>query len=96
MKHHAKGRPIGKCKGCCLNMRKFCAADLDPAEVWSHGRCRACNDPSYLDRFYQPTPVAGAEAAREARRAKATSTKTEPHYDGHIFTPARRGSFRPK
>jgi len=94
MKHHSKGRPIGKCKGCCLNMRKFCAADLAPAEQWGRGRCRAWNDPSLLDRFYHPTPSIGAEAARETRRARAASTKTEPHYDGHVFAPVRRGPFK--
>ena len=94
MKHHAKGRPIGKCKGCCLNFRRLCAADLEPTAEWSRGRCRARNDPSYLDRFYRSTPSVGAEAAREARRARAAATKTEPHYDGHVFVPARRGPFK--
>ena len=40
MKHHAAGRPIGKCKGCCLNMRTFCAAGMEPKSDWDRGRSR--------------------------------------------------------
>ena len=91
MKHHAKGRPIGKCRGCCLNTQGLCAAGLDPKTEWARGRCRCLNDGSILDRYYHPVPLAGAKAARRARRAKAVQMNTVPHHDGHVFVPAREG-----
>ncbi len=91
MKHHPGDRPVGKCKGCCLNMRTFCAAGLEPKTEWSRGNCRSRDDRSILEAYLHPTPVTGAKAARQQRRTKASRMNTEPHYNGQIFTPARQG-----
>ena len=85
MKSHRRGRPIGKCKGCCLNMRSFCAAGLEPKSQWSSGRCRSRNDGAVLEAFYRPAPLTGAKAARLARQAKAATASTEPHYNGRLL-----------
>jgi len=91
MKHHAAGRPIGKCKGCRLNMRTFCAAGLAPKAEWDKGRCKSRNDPSPLEAFLTPRPASGAKAAKLTRRAKAVETETTPHYNGQVFVPSRPG-----
>lgn len=89
MKHHATGRPIGKCKGCCLNFRRVCAAGVDPKEQWSGGRCASYDDRELLDQCLNPAPVTGAKAAKLKRRARAIAADTMPHFDGQVFVPAR-------
>lgn len=90
MKHRAKSRPIGKCKGCALNLRTICAAGLEPKAEWDRGRCRARDDEAILEHFHDPARLTGARAARQSRRTKAAMAKTVPHYDGHVFVPARQ------
>ena len=91
MKNRKRGRPVGKCRGCSLNLRTVCALGLEPHAEWSRGRCRARADESLLEEVADGPPLTGAEAARQGRRAKAAITKTVPHYDGLVFAPARRG-----
>ena len=83
MKHHASGRPVGKCKGCCLNMRLFCAAGLEPKTQWSSkGRCGSYGDQELLRSFMQAAPLTGAKAAKLQRRIRAARDATVPHYNG--------------
>lgn len=89
MKHHSAERPIGKCKGCCLNLRTQCAAGVMPKDEWARGRCRSWNDADALDAFLNAEPPVGAELAKLARRRKAAAMRTEPHHDGLVFVPAR-------
>lgn len=91
MKHHAAGRPIGKCKGCCLNMRTFCAAGMEPKSEWDRGRCRSQDDAAVLESFYRPVPLTGGKAAKLARRRKAVEVSTRPRCNGR-FVP---GSYAP-
>ena len=93
MKHHASGRPIGKCKGCCLNMRTFCAGRLEPKTQWNKGRCHRFDDRALLEETRHPIPPSGAKAAKLARRERAMQLKTEPHYNGHLV-PAGLASTR--
>jgi hypothetical protein len=94
MKHHSADRPIGKCKGCCLNMRTLCAAGLQPKKEWDRGRCRKLNDQAALEAYLAAAPPQGAKAAKLARRAKAAEMQTEPHYNGLVFAPARTNGRR--
>lgn len=96
MKHHATGRPIGKCKACCLNMRTFCAAGLDPKSEWSRHKCTSRDDQALLEAYFHPDPVTGAKAAKQRRRAIATTAASEPHHDGVVFAPARGSARRPR
>ena len=82
MKHHAVGRPVGRCRGCCLNMRTMCAAGLEPRTEWSKGRCKDRDNASVLEAYYQPVPLTGTRAAKLARRTKAVQTATKPHLNG--------------
>ncbi len=91
MKHHSAGRPIGKCKGCCLNLRTVCAAGLEPKAEWSRGRCRRYGDEAALEAYRKAAPPEGAKAAKLVRRAKAARMQTEPHHNGLVFIPARSG-----
>jgi len=84
MKHHAAGRPVGKCKGCCLNMRTMCAAGLDPKSEWDRGRCRGHNDASVLEAYYQPVPPTGAKFAKLARRTRAVARATRSRQNGRV------------
>lgn len=86
MKHHVQGRPIGKCKGCCLNLRRLCAAGGDPTHEWSRGRCKSFNQAELLEQFLNPPPASGAKASKLARRAMATQTSATPRYNGR-WTP---------
>jgi len=91
MKHHQWGRPVGKCKGCCLNRRTFCAAGVDPKTEWDRGRCRSLNDQDLLEAFRAAEPAQGAKAAKLVRRARAAQTRSEMHHNGLVFVPARKG-----
>jgi len=83
MKHHDARRPIGKCKGCCLNQRTVCLAGLEPKKVWDRRSCRHYNNAELLAELASGGGApSGAELARMRRKAKADRTATEPHYNG--------------
>ncbi len=90
MKHHDSLRPIGKCKGCCLNLRTRCALGLEPKRVWSTGRCRRYNDLVALEGL-APAKECGAKLARVRRQTKAAMMATEPHYNG-VLDPGKMAS----
>lgn len=73
MKHHAFGRPIGKCKGCVLNLRRTCAAGVDPRGQWVRGHCALANNTSQLEAYLFPAPPIGAKAAKLARKARTSA-----------------------
>ena len=81
MKRHGSRRPIGKCRGCELNMRTFCAAGLEPYAEWDAGRCRFRNRSLSEVASSRLVPV-GAKVAKERRRARATMLATKSHADG--------------
>jgi len=96
MKHHDVCRPIGKCKGCCLNFKTYCLAGLEPINQWDRGRCRSYGDAGLMDRIlHQPAPT-GAKLTRLRRRTRAKALAGVPHYNG-VLDPgkmagrARRG-----
>ena len=82
MKHHDVRRPIGKCKGCCLNFKTVCLAELKPREVWSRGRCKHYGDRDLLQRALSRPVPSGTSLARLQRKAIALQTATVPHYNG--------------
>jgi hypothetical protein len=82
MKHHDACRPIGKCKGCCLNLRTVCAAGLLPKDQWRHGRCNRYGDAALLAELRDRPGPSGAKLAYLKRRQRAVLTLTEPHYNG--------------
>ncbi len=82
MKHHDPLRPIGKCSGCCLNLRTQCATGLETKRQWRRGKCRHYDDQELLAELEaQPGPT-GAALAKTRRQVKAAAMATEPHYNG--------------
>jgi len=94
MKHHDPRRPIGRCKGCCLNMRTFCAAGVEPKATWDTGRCKHYGDAELLAAVKDSLPPTGARRARIARRAKARAARSEPHHDGVLDPGKMAGRMR--
>jgi hypothetical protein len=84
MKHHDPLRPVGKCKGCCLNLKKQCLARLAPKAQWNKGRCRSYDDQALLARLLSQPQPSGAKLARQVRRAKAIEKAGQPHYNGAL------------
>ena len=82
MKHHDVFRPVGKCKGCCLNLKVACAAHLEPKGQWSRGRCRNYGDTSLLEQSLNRQGLSGAKLARELRRLKTIENAAAGHYNG--------------
>lgn len=82
MHNDADSRPIGKCKGCPLNLKKRCAVFAHPHEQWSRGRCKGyMNTQMYAD-YLEEQSKTHDKTAREIRREKAAERKTTPHQDG--------------
>jgi len=88
MKHHDLHRPIGKCKGCCLNLKASCAAGMLPKDAWARGRCRHYGDAELLEAIQQRPAPTGAELARLRRKAVAAREATKPHYNG-VLDPSK-------
>ncbi len=88
MKHRASGRPIGKCKGCCLNRRTECAGGVEPKAQWDRGKCHLFDNFLILEQLAAAPPPTGAKAAKLARRQRAIFASTMPHHNGQV-TPAR-------
>jgi len=82
MKHHDAYRPVGKCKGCCLNQKRRCAAGLRPKAQWDHGKCRHYDDQALLAEIERMPSPTGAKLARLRRKARAEQMATEPHWNG--------------
>ena len=82
MKHHDALRPIGKCKGCCLNRKTSCAAGLEPKAQWDHGKCKHFNDFELLEKISSQPPPTGAKLARLRRQGRADLDATYPHHNG--------------
>ncbi|MHC4981966.1 MAG: hypothetical protein ACYTF6_02215 [Planctomycetota bacterium] len=82
MKSAKSPRPIGKCKGCCLNYKTFCKAGLAPKAQWNTGRCKHYDDRELLEKILNRPQPTGAHAARLRRKAKAAKAATEPHHNG--------------
>ena len=90
MKHHDPLRPVGKCKGCCLNLRTRCAAGLLPKNQWDNGNCKQYGNTQLLCEVLRTGRLSEArfavKFARQIRKAKAIAMDTEGHYKG-IFDP---------
>ena len=94
MKHHDPARPIGKCKGCCLNFRTYCMAGLQPAAAWDGRRCKHYGDARRLEEMLHPPVLAGAALARLRRRERAVVAATAPHFNGVLSPNAMAGLAR--
>lgn len=85
MKHRCPERPIGKCRGCCLNAKSNCMAGLEPREEWERGKCRHFNDLTLMDAIETAPPPTGAHLAKLQRKTRALQAGAEPHYNGMLI-----------
>ena len=77
-------KPVGKCKGCPLNFKKRCGVFENPGEMWAKGKCSGYKNQALVDAFNDEAAENTSDAAREARRQRAESMKSEPHHDGIV------------
>lgn len=92
MKHRDPLRPIGKCKGCCLNFKTHCKAGLAPKATWDHSRCKHYGDMAMLQAMAAVSPPEGAHLAKLRRKARASATAAEPHYNG-VLDPGKMAGY---
>ena len=90
MKHHDARRPVGKCKGCCLNFKSFCAAGFEPKFQIRHGSCSHYDDVAMLEQALNRPRLEGIRLARQRRQEKAVTSAREPHYNGRAAPRASR------
>ncbi len=84
MKHHDSLRPIGKCKGCSLNLRRTCAAGLEPKAQWAKGRCACFGKLEMLAETNRFT-LSGAKFSRLLRRSQALQATGTPRRNGRLY-----------
>jgi hypothetical protein len=85
MRHRHPYSPIGKCKGCPLNLRKRCAIFPNPLEQWEKGKkCEGYMNEELHSRYLKEQAEAREKTAKDVRREKATKAKTEPHHDSRL------------
>lgn len=84
MKHHDSLRPIGKCKGCSLNLRRICAAALEPKAQWSRGPCPCFGKQETLTETNKFS-LNGAKFSRLLRRSKALQASGKPRRNGKVY-----------
>ena len=90
MKHHDARRPVGKCKGCCLNLKSLCAAGFEPLSQIRHGSCSHYDDAALLERVLNRPAPQGIRLARARRQQKAVTSAGKPHYNGNVAPRAMR------
>ena len=75
-------KPIGKCKGCPLNLKKRCGLFTHPAQMWARGTCRAYMDEQLHAGYLARQTQFQAKTPKELRRERARKRQSEPHYNG--------------
>ena len=85
MHSNVKSKPVGKCKGCPLNLKNRCAVFSNPHEQWAHthGKCKGYMNETlhahYLEEQMKDPPP---KTHKQKRQEKAAALKTISHRDG--------------
>ena len=90
MHMNASKKPIGKCSGCPLNLKRSCAVYASPREQWSHGhkRCKGfMNEALYQHWLEEQMKEPAPKSRKEIRREKMLERNADEHLDG-IPSPA--------
>jgi hypothetical protein len=88
MRHRHPHSPIGKCRGCPLNLRKRCAVFTNPLKQWENGKCEGYMNEELYARYLKEQAERHEKTSKEVRREKTAKTKTEPHHDS-LINPGR-------
>lgn len=75
------GKPVRKCYGCGLNLRKHCGVFENPAEMWTKGTCPGYQNEELLAQYMEATEH-HVKTPKELRQERAKLQKTEPHWQG--------------
>ena len=84
MHSDADSRPIGKCKGCPLNLKKRCVVFEHPHEQWSKGRCKGYMNEQMHTHYLEERAKTHEKTSRDIRREQAAERKTISHQDGTL------------
>lgn len=85
-------KPIRKCHGCPLNLKKRCAIFTHPNKQWSHGHksCKGYMNQElhqhWLDEQMRKAPP---QSHKQIRQKKMEELKTVEHQDGILTQGAR-------
>jgi len=82
MRSHDLRKPIGKCKGCPLNLKKRCGLFDHPREKWAKGKCNGYMNEQLYAQYLEQQAEPPKRTLKEIRQEKAAQRNTEPHYDG--------------
>jgi hypothetical protein len=77
-------KPIGKCKGCPLNLKQRCGIFARPGRMWAKGKCRGYKSEKLYARYVEQQARFHAKTPKDLRREGARRRKAEPHYDGIV------------
>ena len=94
MHSNMDNHPVGKCKGCPLNLKKRCAVFSHPQEQWAHGHCKGfMNEPLYRQYLEEQTQ-ASPKSHKEIRQEKAAERKTVAHQNGQVSRTGKRWQLK--
>jgi len=82
MHSDADRKPIGKCHGCPLNLKKTCAVFDHPHEQWARGRCKGFMNTEMFEAYLAEQAKGHQKTHKEERREKQEERKTIAHADG--------------
>jgi hypothetical protein len=77
-------KPIGKCQGCQLNLKKSCGVFSHPREQWSHGhnQCKGYMNEALYTHYLEEQMQAPQKTHKQLRQEKMAELKTVSHRDG--------------
>lgn len=82
---HTDRKPIGKCHGCPLNLKRSCAVFENPSKQWSHSHngCKGYMNEALYRRYLEEQGHEEPQKSRkQMRREKMNNLKTVEHQDG--------------
>ena len=85
-------KPIGKCRGCPLNLKKRCAVFAHPQKQWRHGHkpCKGYMNQTLYEHYIQEQmQEVPPKTRKQIRQEKMAGLKTVEHQDGTLTQGAR-------
>ncbi len=90
MHSNMDNHPIGKCKGCPMNLKKRCAVFSRPQEQWSHGHCKGFMNEALYTHYLEEQMLTPPKTHKELRQEKAAELKTVSHQNGTVSRTGKR------
>ncbi|MBC8205730.1 MAG: hypothetical protein ISR85_05160 [Kiritimatiellales bacterium] len=82
MHSNTNKHPVGKCKGCPLNLKKRCAVFSHPKKQWAHGHCKGYMNEALYHHYLAEQMLAPQKNSKQIRKEKMNERKTIEHHDG--------------